>query len=161
MISASFAGNLTGDPEGREAGSSYVARFTVAVDDGYRDSAGEWQKNPPLFVNVEVWRAVARGVVAQFEKGSPVVVTGRWRAAEYEKDGEKRRRQYVVADAVGAQAFVVLEATSEPRRGKTSVMQNITQDAADPAEPSEQGDESASEAAAETEGDGDFWKGAK
>lgn len=145
MIPASFAGNLTSDPEGREVGKSNVARFTVAVDDGYRDSAGEWQKNPPLFVNVEVWRAVARGVMAQFTKGSPVVVTGRWRAAEYEKDGEKRRRQYVVADSVGAAAFVA--PGSEPR----------VQNAAEPDETSEQDEEPAAEA--ETEGD--FWSGAK
>lgn len=149
MIPASFAGNLTSDPEGREVGKSHVARFTVAVDDGYRDREGEWQSNPPLFVNVEVWGSVARGVVAQMSKGSAAVVHGRWRAAEYEKDGEKRRRQYVVADSVGAVAFVA--PNPEPR----------TQSAAEPDETSAQEDEEPAADADGEPGGGDFWDGAK
>lgn len=140
MISASFAGNLTAAPEGREVGSTQVARFTVAVDDGYRDAKGEWQNNPVLFVNVEAWGATARGVLAQMSKGSAVVVHGRWRAAEYEHEGQKRRRQYVVADAVGATTYAAAEAT------KT-------------APPAEEELED-SEEQPESQGD-DFWSGAK
>lgn len=140
MISASFAGNFTGDPEGREVGNSHVARFTVAVDDGYRDAKGEWKKNPVLFVNVEAWGSTARGVLAQMNKGSAVVVHGRWRAAEYEHEGQKRRRQYVVADAVGATTYAAAEATK----------------AAAPVE----GELEDSEEQPEGQGE-DFWSGAK
>lgn len=135
MIPASFTGNLTGDPEGREVGATYVARFTVAVDDGYRDAKGQWQDNPTLFVNVETWGAVARGVMAQVKRGSPVTVAGRWRAAEYEKDGQKRRRQYVVAEGVGASLFA--------------------------AAPSADSTEEPAAADEQAEPEGDFWAGAK
>lgn len=138
MIPASFSGNLTADPEGREVGTSYVARFTVAVDDGYRDAKGQWQDNPTLFVNVEAWGAVARGVIARVKRGSPVTVAGRWRAAEYEKDGQKRRRQYVVADGVGATLFAANDAHGDEGEGDD-------EDTAGEADSPE----------------GDFWEGAK
>lgn len=143
MMPVNLHGNLTSDPEGREVGTSTVARFTVAVDDGYRDRQGEWKKNPSLFANVEVWGSTARGVLAELKSGSPVVVVGRWRAAEYEKDGEKRRRQYVVADAVGKSLYA-----AKPKKEE------------DPAEESDEGGATPDETTA-TEGEGDFWGGAK
>lgn len=99
-IAASFAGNLTGKPDSRPAGSNVVTSFTVAVDDGYRDKSGEWHKRPTLYVNVEAWGGAARAA-ARFRKGQPVVVIGSWRVNEYEVDGEKRRRHIVVADRLG------------------------------------------------------------
>lgn len=146
MMPAPLHGNLTSDPEGREVGTSTVARFTVAVDDGYRDRQGEWKKNPTLFANVEAWGSTARGVLAELKAGSPVVVVGQWRAAEYEKDGEKRRRQYVVADAVGKSIYA-----AKPKKEDT-------------ASESDEGGAAATEETAPTEGgdgEGDFWGGAK
>lgn len=103
-ISAAFRGNLTSDPEVKDAGSGRVAKFTVAVDDGYRGKDGEWVENPSLFVNVETWGGVADGVKA-LSSGDAVVVAGQWRATVYEVEGEKRRRQFVVAAHVGRDVY--------------------------------------------------------
>lgn len=99
-----FEGRLTADPEGREAAGSYVVRFKIATNDSYM-KAGERVEAPPVFTPVEYWGEWAREFAQRAKQGTPVVVLGRWQAAEWQdKDsGEKRRRQFVKASAVGIQ----------------------------------------------------------
>lgn len=101
MQGIGFVGNLTKPPAVTAlSGGRTVSRFTLAVDDGFRNNAGEWHKRPTLFVSVECWKDAEAST--NWQKGSPVLVVGQWRAEEYEKDGEKRRRQFLAADAAAA-----------------------------------------------------------
>ena len=118
-ISAAFRGNLTDDPQTRQAGGEIVATFQVAVDDGYRDRSGTWTSNPTLFVNVEAWGGTARGV-ARLAKGAAVVVVGQWRANTFTVNGEPRRKQYVVASYVGHDVYEVAAADSAPTQPPTA-----------------------------------------
>lgn len=79
-------GNVGRDPEIKTGGSGKsVCRFSVAVSDkGPRGEHTEW------------FRAVAfdktAEIVAQYvKKGDPILVEGRLKTDEYEKDGEKRK----------------------------------------------------------------------
>lgn len=98
MQGIGLIGNLTKPPTVTAlTGNRHVSRFTVAIDDGYRDAAGEWHKRPPIFVAVECWNDATTS--ASWDKGAKVVVVGHWRAEEYEKDGERKRAQFFAADA--------------------------------------------------------------
>ena len=69
-------GNLTRDAELRYTPSgSAVTRFTIAVNDRYRDRSGQDQEKTH-YVDVNVWRDLAEGC-AELAKGDPVFVTGR------------------------------------------------------------------------------------
>lgn len=81
-------------------GVPYV-KFRV-VRDTYKTRGGERVKDSALGFSVTAWRALAEGIVAALEKGSPIVGVGRWEASDYEtRDGEKRHAQWIVADALG------------------------------------------------------------
>jgi single-strand DNA-binding protein len=88
-------GNLGRDPEMKTAGSGKsVCRFSVAVSDkGPKGEHTEW------------FRCVAfdktADIVAQYvKKGDPILVEGRLKTEEYEKDGEKKTSTSVLVSRV-------------------------------------------------------------
>ncbi|MDN5797203.1 MAG: single-stranded DNA-binding protein [Intrasporangium sp.] len=118
-----ITGNLTEAPiVNTLTGGRQVARFTVAVNDGYRDKTGQWHDRPAVFFRVESWADAA--AAATWPKGARVAVVGHWQASEYEKDGEKRRQQYFAAEAaalvVPRQRTQANEQESEPEAGHSA-----------------------------------------
>ena len=99
-----FAGRLTADPVGREAGDTFVVRFKIATNDSYMKN-GERVEAPPVFTPVEYWGEWAREFAHQAKQGTPVVLVGTWHASEWtdKETNEKRRRQFVKAAEVGIQ----------------------------------------------------------
>ena len=92
-----IAGNLVDVPQVTHTSSGKsVARFTLAVDDGYRDKSGAWSKREPIFHKVETWNDAE--TARTWPKGALVVVVGQFRADTYEVDGDKRRQQWLAAD---------------------------------------------------------------
>ena len=88
-------GNLTRNPELREAGSSHVCKFGMAVNRKYKD------KEEVTFIDVESWGKTAELVDRYLGKGSSALVEGRLRMEQWEdKDGNKRSKLLVVADTV-------------------------------------------------------------
>ena len=61
-------GNMTRDPELKEAGDSFLAEFGVAVNEA---------------------------IVNHFGKGQPILVEGEFRTDRWEKDGAKKSKSYV------------------------------------------------------------------
>lgn len=73
-----------------------IAKFSVAVDYG-RD-----ENKKTSWVNVVCFGQLAENVCQSIGKGSRVIVSGRLDISDYEtKDGEKKKRTELVADAVG------------------------------------------------------------
>ncbi|MFI6521267.1 single-stranded DNA-binding protein [Spirillospora sp. NPDC050679] len=63
---------------------------------------GQWHDQDTLFLTVNCWRALADNINAsEFRRGHPVVVTGRLRIRQYEKDGQWRFSAEVEATTVG------------------------------------------------------------
>jgi single-strand DNA-binding protein len=92
---ASFAGNLTDDPELRHTESG-IARtmFRVAVS-GRREQAAS-------FFTVVVWRDQAEHAVESLSKGSRVVVVGRLQQRAWTaEDGSARSTVEVLAEELG------------------------------------------------------------
>ncbi len=93
-------GNLTRDPEVRYLPSgTAVADLRLAVNRKYKTQQGE-DKEETCFVGVSAWGRQAETCGQYLSKGSPVLVEGRLRYEEWEKDGQKNNRLTVTAERV-------------------------------------------------------------
>ncbi|WP_225993361.1 single-stranded DNA-binding protein [Actinomadura rudentiformis] len=64
--------------------------------------SGLWKDVDTLFLTVNCWRQLADNVNAsEFKRGYPVVVTGRLRIRQYEKDGHYRFSAEIEASTLG------------------------------------------------------------
>ena len=89
---AIIAGNLTNDPEVRyTVNKKAYCRFTVAVNNRYKDNNGEY-KDSTDYINVVAWNQIAETCGKYLKKGSPVLVEGRIQTTSYDaKDGSGKR----------------------------------------------------------------------
>lgn len=89
---AIIAGNLTRDPEVRyTVNKKAYARFTVAVNNRWRNANGEIQESAD-YISVVAWGNTAETAGKYLKKGSPVLVEGRIRTGSYDaKDGSGKR----------------------------------------------------------------------
>ena len=96
-------GNVATDVVLRQTqdGSPFVGFGVVSVERRFDKNANVWTDGGKLFVWVTGWKKLASGVAASLKKGDPVIVNGRLRVDEYEKDGEKRTTVKVDATAIG------------------------------------------------------------
>lgn len=93
-------GNLTRDPEVRYLPSgAAVGDLRLAVNRKYKTQQGE-EREETCFVNVSVWGRQAETCGQYLGKGSAVLVEGRLRFEEWEKDGQKNSRISVTAERV-------------------------------------------------------------
>jgi len=85
-------GNVGKEPEARFLpDGTAIANFSVAVQDGKEHT--EWFR-------VAAYRQQADVVREYVNKGDRILVSGRMRTKEYEKNGEKQRSTELVADRV-------------------------------------------------------------
>ncbi len=96
--SVSISGNLTRDPELRQAGQTPVLELGVAVNDRRKNQqSGEWE-DYPNFIDCTVFGARAEKLAQWLHKGDKVGVHGKLRYSSWEKDGQKRSKVSVVVD---------------------------------------------------------------
>jgi len=88
-------GNLTKDPEVRYTPSGKaVVDLRLASTSKFRDH------EDTLFINVTAWDRQAETCGEYLSKGSPILVEGRLKLDEWERDGQKHSRISVVANRV-------------------------------------------------------------
>lgn len=81
-------GNLTRDPQTRQAGSANVVAFSVAVNTMNRKPDGAYDSN---FYDVSVFGKQGEYLMQQLQKGTQVWVNGDLAVAEYtDKEGKPR-----------------------------------------------------------------------
>lgn len=91
-----LSGNLVADPELREAGGKPVAQLRI----GTKLYKGD------MFTDVTVWGGqkgdfdLAETVASKFSKGDRIQLTGRLGYDEWEKDGARRSKHFVIAQDV-------------------------------------------------------------
>lgn len=91
-------GRLTKDPDLKYTQSGIaVARFTLAVDRGFKGQDGEKQTD---FIPITVWRGAAENCAKYLAKDRLVAVAGRIQTGSYDKDGQRHYTTDVVADEV-------------------------------------------------------------
>ncbi|MBI1375899.1 MAG: single-stranded DNA-binding protein [Frankiales bacterium] len=94
-------GNVVRDVTVRETAGGVLARFRLACNDGYRDRrTGLWVERT-TYVTVCAWRRLGENVAASVRGGQPVVVVGRPRQHEWEREGQRHSEIELDADVVG------------------------------------------------------------
>ena len=109
-----ISGNLTRDPELRQAGNTSVLSFGVAVNDRRRNpQSGQWE-NVPNFVDCIVFGSHADALAGLLHKGSKVAIDGKLRYSSWEgKDGKKRSKLEVVVNEI---ALMQRETSQQPQQ---------------------------------------------
>ena len=93
-----LVGNLTRDPELRYIPSgTAVADIGLAINDKRKNASGEFVEEV-TFVDVTLWGRTAEVASEYLSKGSSVLIEGRLKFDQWEKDGQKRSKLKVVAD---------------------------------------------------------------
>ncbi|GAA3750756.1 hypothetical protein GCM10023082_53490 [Streptomyces tremellae] len=96
-----LVGNVATGVEFRESPTGGVARFRFAVPVRRWDrTRGDWTDGPTSFYTVWAWRALAANLAASVSVGEPLVVQGRLRVREEDREG--RRRTFVDIEAAAA-----------------------------------------------------------
>ncbi|MGW0933150.1 single-stranded DNA-binding protein [Streptomyces sp. NPDC002644] len=123
-------GNLVDDPELRftQSGAS-VANFRVASTPRTFDrQANEWKDGESLFLTCSAWRGLAENVAASLQRGMRVIVQGRLKQRQYEKDGERRSVYELDVDEVGPSLLrataVVTKTTGTGQQGQQKPQQS-------------------------------------
>lgn len=94
-----IVGNLTRDPETRQAGEYSITTLGVAVNERVKQN-GEYVERANFF-DVDVWGKMGENCAQYLAKGRQVAIEGRLRWESWEtQDGQKRSRVKVVADNV-------------------------------------------------------------
>lgn len=95
-----LVGNLTRDPEVRYTpNGNAVGDLRLAVNRRFRTKDGQEQEET-CFVGVEVWGRQAETCRDYLRKGAPILVEGRLKYDQWEKDGQKHSRLSVSATRV-------------------------------------------------------------
>jgi single-strand DNA-binding protein len=101
QTSVTLVGNVVNDVVLRQTSGGTVANFRLAATNGYTDKRTGQFVERTTFLNVSAWRQFAENVAASVFRGQPVVVVGRLRQREFERDGQKITVVEVDADFVG------------------------------------------------------------
>ncbi|MCF3962613.1 single-stranded DNA-binding protein [Streptomyces fuscigenes] len=97
-----LVGNVATGVEFKESPTGGVARFRFAVPARRWDRAkADWTDGPTSFYTVWAWRALAANLAASVSVGEPLVIRGRLRVREEERDGGRRTFVDIEAAAAG------------------------------------------------------------
>jgi single-strand DNA-binding protein len=96
-------GNLTAEPRYlvTNNGTPLLSLRLASTPRRYDRETGMWRDGDTMFMTVTCWRALAANGQESLTKGDPVVVTGRLRLREYERDGQRRLSAEIEATTVG------------------------------------------------------------
>lgn len=98
-----------------------VVKLRVASNERKRTEAGGWTDGDSCFLDVSAWERDAEAIAEQVQKGDKVVVTGKLRQREWEKDGEKR-------SAFEVQAYDVALVVRPPKADREKPQQPANDD---------------------------------
>lgn len=96
-----LVGNLVTDVVVRQTSGGLVANFRLAVNNGYFDKRTQQYVDRTTYLGVSAWRQLGENVASSLYKGQPVVVVGRLRQRDFEREGQRITVIEVDADVVG------------------------------------------------------------
>ncbi|MFC4911371.1 single-stranded DNA-binding protein [Actinomadura gamaensis] len=83
-------------------GTPYLSMKLACTPRRYDRTTGQWADVETMFLTVNCWRNLAENVNAsEFARGHPVLVTGRLRIRQYERDGQWRYCAEIEATTLG------------------------------------------------------------
>lgn len=91
-------GRITKDIELRNTKNGTEAvKFTIAIPRDYKNANGDYESD---FVSITAYKQSARYLNEYAKKGDLVGVKGRIMTGTYEKEGEKKYKQDIIADSL-------------------------------------------------------------
>jgi len=123
IISAEFG--VVADPEIRftQAGKAWLKIRGKAADRA-KDDSGNWADKDPLFIDIIVG-AGAENLAESITKGDSIVVVGKLKMREYEKNGERAVSYQISADSIGPSTRWSAAKTAKVIESKTTAAQAI------------------------------------
>lgn len=130
-----LVGNFTRDIELKYTpGGTAVTEVGLAVNDRRKSaSTGEYVEEV-VFVEVTIWGRTAEVASEYLHKGSPVLIEGRLKLDQWEKDGQKRSKLRVVcermqmlgsrSDSEGGSSHAAAGSSAEPATRSESEYQD-------------------------------------
>jgi len=115
-------GNLTKDPNCREAGDSKVCNFSIAINEYHYSNGSKTQST--FFIDVECWNRQAENCTKFLSKGNKVAIEGKLKNNSWEKNGQKFNKFICVADRVH---FLGQEETHQKLKDKPKVQEEISE----------------------------------
>lgn len=100
-----IVGNITADPELRQANGADVVNLTIAsTPRSFNRDTKEWEDGDPLFVRAGAWNDLAKNIAASFKKGDRVIAVGVMKSHKWkDKDsGIEREDKVLQIDEIGA-----------------------------------------------------------
>jgi len=96
------SGNLTRDPELRQAGSTTVLQFGIAVNERFKNSQTDQWEDRPNYFDVLIWGRRGEALSRHLTKGQKVALEGRLRWSQWDdkNTGAKRSKVEIVADSI-------------------------------------------------------------
>lgn len=97
-----LCGRLTRDPEKRQAGSTVIASFGLAVNNRKKNSATGQYENVPMFLDCTAFGRTAETVCTYAKKGGELAVQGKLEQQEWtdKATGAKRSKICVIVSEV-------------------------------------------------------------
>lgn len=96
-------GTLTGDPEIKMLPSGVaVTSVRLACNDRrYNKQTGQYENGDPTYLTGTLWRDYAEHVAESLQRGDKVIVIGRLKMRQWEKDGIKTTSYEIDIDEIG------------------------------------------------------------
>lgn len=110
-------GNLTRDPELRDAGGSSVCNFSIACNEKWKDKQGQMQEKVE-FIRIVAWGKVGELCNQYLSKGSLVYIEGKLQTTDW-TDKDDNKRQTVEVNAREVQFLDKKGKQPEPREQRT------------------------------------------
>lgn len=93
-----LVGRLGKDPEVRSVNNTYVANFSIATSESYKDRVTGERKEITDWHNIVLWRGLAEIAQKYLHKGDLVYVEGKLRTRSWEQNGERKYMTEVIGD---------------------------------------------------------------
>lgn len=96
-----FIGNLTRDPEFKNAGGVDIANASIAVNDEWKDKDGN-KKESVEFINIVFFRGLAGIAATYLKKGAKIYIEGKYKTDKYtdKATGEERYSTKIIVDGM-------------------------------------------------------------
>ena len=95
-----------------------MCEASLAIND--RRKVGDEWREETTFVSITFWKRTAEVLCEYAEKGSPILVEGRLKTSQWEKDGKKYTKLTVVCDKMQLLSKKEGGNTSSPRAKNSS-----------------------------------------
>lgn len=103
-VTITVTGFLAAEPQFivTDSGTSLSSLRIGSTPRRYERESGQWKDEDTMYLTVNCWRRLADNLQgSDLKRGDPLIVTGRLRIRDYEKDGQRLYSAVIEAHTVG------------------------------------------------------------